>query len=221
MGNRHRTCLVVCILLLSACIACSGSSDTGATIGASSAAAASPPDAPTDASPLASDAAFVIQATPRMLEALRAVTDSFVSREAIVVHFAPSPDSLATPGDALTRTDLLVFTAARWQRLPPDSTTWALPFAQFDSVTWSDSARASDARTLVLTIPPNAPNAMVAERFVRYLLTDGRASLRLSGLQMLPRLEVHGAAIPPGIRGLVDTVVPQPQAERRDSTASQ
>jgi len=81
----------------------------------------------------------------------------------------------------------------------------------------ADSARADSARTLVLTIPADAPNHGVAERFVRYLLTDGRATLLHSGVRVLPRLVVRGNGAPPGIRAVVDTVVPRDSADAIDA----
>jgi hypothetical protein len=71
-----------------------------------------------------------------------------------------------------------------------------------------DSARLARARLLLVTIPADAPNSAVAERFVRYLLGDGRATLLQAGLHVLPRLEVHGHGAPPGIASLADTVIP-------------
>jgi hypothetical protein len=71
-----------------------------------------------------------------------------------------------------------------------------------------DSARQALSRQLMLTVPLNAPNGSVAERFVRYLLREGRATLLRSGVHVLPRLEVRGAGVPPAITALVDTVVP-------------
>ncbi|MEO7520850.1 MAG: hypothetical protein ABIW79_03435 [Gemmatimonas sp.] len=70
-----------------------------------------------------------------------------------------------------------------------------------------DSAALARARLMLLTVPASAPNSAVAERFVRYLLFDGRATLLRSGLHVLPRLEVHGDGAPPGIVSLADTVV--------------
>jgi hypothetical protein len=69
-------------------------------------------------------------------------------------------------------------------------------------------AGADSARTLVLTVPAQAPNSAVAERFVRYMLTEGRATLLRSGLHVLPRLELRGHAPSPGIAALVDTMIP-------------
>ena len=84
---------------------------------------------------------------------------------------------------------------------------------------WDDSvraarARADSARTMVLTIPAGAPNGAAAERFVRYLLSDGRPTLLRSGIRLLPRLEAHGAGVPLGIRSVIDTVVPGDTAGR-------
>lgn len=71
-----------------------------------------------------------------------------------------------------------------------------------------DSVRMDSVRTLVLTIPLDAPNSSVAERFVRYLLTDGRATLLRSGVHVLPRLVLRGDGAPSGVRAVVDTVIP-------------
>ncbi len=213
--------------------------------------------------PKASDATLVIQTAPDLLEALRAVTDSFASREAIRVVFAPAPDS---SGEGMTlqlspAADLVMLTGSLANQLPNDAASWTLPFAESgalepqpailtDSVARADSARAArpgargrratgrradsiradsarraterlradraradsvradSERTLVLTIPAGAPNSNVAERFVRYLLTDGRATLLRSGVRVLPRLVLRGGGAPLGIRSVVDTVMP-------------
>jgi hypothetical protein len=81
-----------------------------------------------------------------------------------------------------------------------------------------DSLRRAKERLLMITIPANAPNSAVAERFVRYLLGDGRAMLRHAGLHVLPRLEVHGHGAPPGIASLADTVIPADTSRTSEPT---
>lgn len=72
----------------------------------------------------------------------------------------------------------------------------------------ADSVRLARERLLVLTVPADAPNSAVAERFVRFLLVDGRATLLRSGVHVLPRLELRGVGAPPGIAALADTIIP-------------
>jgi len=256
---------LVCTLL-----ACSGGAERARQADSTSVLAA-PSDSLGSPTSLASDATLVMQVTPAFVDVLRAVTDSFATREAVRVVLAPHGDSTNMDTTTLViapGADLVVVTGRLLPRLPNDSTSWWLPFAesvadtvalaadstrrvdsasrrsrtrrratgrradsmradsvrrtvlQRDSVR-AVSARAVSARTLVLTIPANAPNHGVAERFVRYLLTDGRVTLLQAGVRVLPRLVVHGTGTPPGIRAVVDTVVPRDSADAIDARPRQ
>jgi len=212
--------------------------------------------------PLASDATLVMHVTPTFVDALRAVTDSFASREAVRMVLTSQEESTSSETTTLViapDVDLVVVSARLLPHLLNDSMSWWLPFAESardtvalatdstrrvdrgstpgrtsrsatgrradrvraDSVRRAvlrrDSVRADSARTLVLTIPATAPNHGVAERFVRYLLTDGRATLLHSGVRVLSRLVVRGNGAPPGIRAVVDTVVPRDSADPIDA----
>ncbi|HYW33379.1 MAG TPA: hypothetical protein VE869_17895 [Gemmatimonas sp.] len=247
-------------------LACSGNADRGRPTDSADAAFARSPDGP---APLASDASLTIQAAPAVIEALRAVADSFSSREAIRVEFTSDPGM--TEGTSLvvaSGADVVVVAGNLVPQLLVDSASWMLPFATWpapraetaaatdsardganagatrrkplgrpssgrradsvradsarrDSVQQvrmrSDRARADSARVLVLTIPERAPNTGVAERFVRYLLTDGRGSLRGAGLELLPRLVITGDPGRSGVRAVVDTVMARSGGVEGDS----
>ena len=268
---RRRRPLLLLLAMLSALpltFACGGNADRSRTTDSTAVASTLTPDTIGMQSRLASDATLVIDAMPPLHAMLRAVADSFAAREAIRVVFASSPGDSANPNPGISSAaDLVIVSADAMYRLPDDSSSWVLPFAETlpdsasvarsDSLTRADSVRASarksarratgrradsirldslrraaarqdsiradrlradSARTLVLTVPADAPNRPVAERFVRYLLTDGSATLLRSGVHLLPRLVLRGNAVPPGIASLVDTVMP-PDTRAFDSTS--
>jgi len=126
----------------------------------------------------------------------------------------PRPDSVRTPVTRRGRRP----TGRRADSIRADSARRAI--ARADSIRVAH-ARADSARVVVLTVPAGAPNSAVAERFVRYLLTDGRATLLRSGLHVLPRLELRGSAAPPGIAALVDTMIPADTAANAESMPPQ
>ena len=251
--------------VLAALVAACGGSDRTAkrdsTAGMTTAAA----DTIAPPGRFASDATLVIQTTPALAALLRAAADSFAAREAISVVFSAPPEGAADqPLGISPAADLVLVTGDVLSRLPVDSASWALPFAETlpdtavlasaesayaDSVRraegaratayrvltrrqrdsarkdstgraigrgftkYADSLRVDSARTLVLTVPARAPNSSIAERFVRYLLTDGRAALLRTGVHVLPRLAVRGFDAPPGILAVVDTVISPVQAD--------
>lgn len=210
----------------------------------------------TDTTPLparrASDATLTVDATLALHPALRAVVDSFSSREAVRVVVWPNDGQRANDRAA---PDLFLLLSDDSLRVASDSIRWTLPFAQLDialdsainrakqppttanadsatnatsnqrrprrrngntkrkstSTAKKDSAEPAPPlpmRRVLLAMPGNAPNSAVAERFVRYLLTDGRATLLRSGLHVLPRLELYGDGAQPGIVSMVDTMRP-------------
>jgi hypothetical protein len=118
-------------------------------------------------------------------------------------------DSMALPDTAVRRDSANIDTAAKQKPARRRGTRGKSPdTSETNRRSAADSARLAASRRVILTIPANAPNSAVAERFVRYLLVDGRATLLRAGLHVLPRLEVRGSGVPPGIVSLVDTVLP-------------
>lgn len=258
-ASRMRVPVNAAILLLVFASSCSTGGDAARRPDSTADALSGAADSARQSGRLASDGTLSIHAAPALHEALRAVADSFASREAVQVRFVVLPESVSAVVDSTAPSaDVIVVTGDAIRRLAMDSSWWTLPFAEVlpdsasiaesDSVMRADSAararqsvsrrarrssgrradsiradsarraaaradsirarraHADSARTLVLTVPADARNAAAAERFVRYLLTDGRAALLRSGLHVLPRLIVHGQGVPPGIRSMADSI---------------
>ena len=265
---RRIACLLAFPIGLGAAAACSSGADRAGRPDSMAPVMGAMGDTLDAQGSLASDATLIIQTSPELQASLRAVADSFATREAIRVVFSAPPEGATDRPLGISPTaDLVVVSGDVAPRLPGDSTAWTLPFAESlpdsaaiaasDSVRRADSvrtsgsarrarratgrradsirldsvrraralqdslrasrARADSARTLVLTVPALAPNSAVAERFVRYLLTEGRATLLRSGLHVLPILALRGEAAPPGIAALVDTIIPLYDIQKADS----
>lgn len=250
--RRPFTSIIRASCVLTLLIACARD-NTRTNIADSLAASRTDTQKVTDA--YASDGNLTVRVSVMQQELLRAVADSFGTREAIRVVFVPLSDSLARQSFAREgEADIIVVSADAIDRTFPDSLPWLLPFAAMlpdsaslamnraDSLSANqrssavasrrartargrradsiradsmrretarlteERARADSARLLLLTIPEASKNRAMAERFVRYLLTDGRAPLLQAGARVLSRLIVHGRGVPPGMLPMLDSV---------------
>ena len=173
---------------------------------------------------LASDATLTLFNSVRLAVPLRAAADSFAAREAVSID-QESVDSASQLGDqaeAETTPDVIALAVDDLAReVVSGRTSWYIEFARDTLVlALPDSSRKDTARqkandsldnarantlssaaiTFAVSIPVDARNPRVAERFLRFLFSDeGRQTLRAAQLDILDAPVVVGADVPPTI----------------------
>ena len=166
---------------------------------------------------LATDATLSILSVGSVAQAMRILSDTFATREAVQVRRDTSTAVEAATSYEPKRTpDLVAVEEAGFSRLPRAAQiTWYVRFAT-DSLsaavqppiadTTAGTAPRVNGRPIVygLSIPSTAPNARYAERFVRFVLSpEGARILRAAHLDPLIPPSIGGTKAPPSIVALI------------------
>lgn len=186
---------------------------------------------------IASDATLSILSAAPLFDAIGVAADSFAVREAVrIVHERfPAASEASTADDESPDIVVLADSALAALFVHTELARWYLPFASERAVVVArdtaaaagrDSARrrprrGTDAgapkdspppppppRRYALTIPRDASNPALAERFVRYLFSDeGRRVLLRAPLDLLDPLTAIGREVPAAVAAVADSIV--------------